>query len=123
MFPGYVLVGTDDMATMFDRAIGVHGVLKFLKNEGKFQKIELSEISRLVYMADNDGVIGESVVTLEQRSTHSCSVGFAERRGRLYHEVQQVQRACGGRLPTRHGAARDMARSEVAENANETLGL
>jgi hypothetical protein len=93
-------------------------------NEGKFQKIELSEISRLVYMADNDGIIGESVVTLEQRSTHSCSVRFAERRGRLYHEVQQGRK---GRVAV--DFLLGTAQCEIwlavrlAENVNETIGL
>ena len=66
MFPGYVLVGTDDIERIFDIAIGLKGVLKFLQNGDEFQKIRLEEISRLVYMADNDDLIGESEICFDK---------------------------------------------------------
>jgi transcriptional antiterminator NusG len=65
MFPGYVLVGTDDIKNVFSIADGLKGILKFLKTDDEFQEIRLEEISRITYMADEDDVIGESEVCLD----------------------------------------------------------
>jgi len=67
MFPGYVLVGTEGIERVFDVALGVQGKLRFLRSNDSdkdFQEVRLDEISRLVYMVDERGVIGESEVTL-----------------------------------------------------------
>ena len=66
MFPGYVLVGTETIEQVFSFAGRIKGVLKFLKNEDGFQEVRLEEISRLIYMADEDDVIGESEVRLDE---------------------------------------------------------
>jgi len=67
MFPGYVLVGTDDIDGVFNVANGMKSVLKFLKSDdGEFLEIKLEEISRLVYMADEEDVIGASDVYLNE---------------------------------------------------------
>jgi len=65
MFPGYVLAGTDDIDGVFNAAKGLKGVLKVLKNDDGFQEVRLEEISRLVYMAGEDDVIGVSEVCLD----------------------------------------------------------
>ena len=99
MFPGYVLVGTDDIKGVFSISNGLKGVLKFLKNEDEFQEIRLEEISRLVYMAGEEDVIGESEVCLDEdnrivvlsgplKDMEGSIVKFNRRRERVAVEFQ-----------------------------------
>jgi transcriptional antiterminator NusG len=66
MFPGYVLVGTEQIDEVFDFVNNIKGVLRFLKNNDEFQEVHLEEISRLIYMTDDEGVIGDSKVWLNE---------------------------------------------------------
>jgi transcriptional antiterminator NusG len=64
MFPSYVLIGTEQIEEVYDLVREIGGVLRFLRNDDEFQEVRLEEISKLVYMADANGVIGESKVQL-----------------------------------------------------------
>ena len=67
MFPGYVLVGTDNIEAVYNAAANLKSVLRFLKNDNDdFQQIRLEEISRLIYMADEKDTIGESEAFLDE---------------------------------------------------------
>jgi transcriptional antiterminator NusG len=78
MFPGYVLVGTEQIEQVWDLALGIKGILKFLRSsdeDRKFQQVQLSEIARLLYMADESGVIGESEVVVDEHNQISVLSG------------------------------------------------
>jgi len=66
MFPGYVLIGTEQIDEVSRLIAEVKGVLRILKNDDEFQEIRLEEISRLVHMANDKGVIGESKIWLNE---------------------------------------------------------
>jgi len=65
MFPGHVLVDTDYIEGVFEAAVGVQGIIRFLKNDGKYQEVESSEIAKLVYWSDENGIVGESEAYLD----------------------------------------------------------
>jgi transcriptional antiterminator NusG len=68
MFPGYVLVGTDQIDAVSKIIANATGALSILRGEDCYLEIRLEEISRLVYMADDEGVIGESSVCLNEEN-------------------------------------------------------
>jgi len=68
MFPGYVLVRSDDMWSMFEmfsRIRYLEKVLTVLKTPGVLSTVRLDEISNIIYMADDDGIIGVSDIYIE----------------------------------------------------------
>ena len=65
MFPGYVLARSEDIEEFAEVAIRSKNVIRLLQAEGEFQEVRLEEISAIVYMTDEAGVIGRSEVLLE----------------------------------------------------------
>jgi len=65
MFPGYVLAQSEDIREFANVVTRGKGIFRFLQNEGEFQEIRLEEISAIVYMTDEAGVIGPSEALLE----------------------------------------------------------
>ena len=65
MFPGYVLIGTEHIADLYTKTMKCKDLYRFLKSNGEFQEIGLDEISNIVYMADEEGVIGISDIYIE----------------------------------------------------------
>jgi transcriptional antiterminator NusG len=65
MFPGYVLVQSEDIFSLAKHTAHCKGLLRFLKSEGDFQEIRLEEISQIVYMVDEEGAIGFSEILAE----------------------------------------------------------
>jgi transcriptional antiterminator NusG len=69
MFPGYVLIGTAQVERVFALTRGLKDVNKFLRTndeDKEFQEIALSEIMHIINLCDNDGIIRESMVTLDE---------------------------------------------------------
>ena len=62
MFPGYVLVESEEIIKLAEIVRNCKGLFRFLKNESEFQEIRLEEILAIVYMTDEVGVIGISEV-------------------------------------------------------------
>ena len=65
MFPGYVLVESEDIRGVAKLTKSCKGIFRYLESEGEFQEIRLEEVSAIVYMTDEAGVIGSSEVLLE----------------------------------------------------------
>jgi transcriptional antiterminator NusG len=65
MFPGYVLVESEEIQEFAKIVTKAKGIFRFLQSEGEFQKIRLEEISAIVYMTDETDVIGASKVIAE----------------------------------------------------------
>jgi transcriptional antiterminator NusG len=65
MFPGYVLVQSEDIRGIAEVTRRGKGIIRFLQNEDDFQEIRLEEISMIVYMTDEAGVIGVSEALVE----------------------------------------------------------
>lgn len=65
MFPGYVLVRSNNIDEFFRRTRNCNYLYRFLKLENDFQKIRLEEIANIIYLLDDDGVIGASNVSIE----------------------------------------------------------
>jgi transcriptional antiterminator NusG len=66
MFPGYVLIGTEQISELSGPVSGIDGVIRFLKDREGFQEVRPEEIAGLIHMAGEDGVISESKVRLGQ---------------------------------------------------------
>lgn len=60
MFPGYVLIETDDILDFYIRAKDVPHILKFLKARDYFYEVRSDEIRQIIHMADNKGLIDVS---------------------------------------------------------------
>lgn len=65
MFPGYVLLNTSDVFSFYSKARYFTHIYSVLHNAEHFREIELSEISNIIYMADEHGVIGKSDIFVE----------------------------------------------------------
>jgi len=61
MFPGYVLVQSDNIINLAEVAKKGNGILRFLQSEGKFQKINPVEIMAVFELINDEGVIECSV--------------------------------------------------------------
>jgi transcriptional antiterminator NusG len=68
LFPGYVLVGTEQIEKISPFITNTAGVLNVLKADNYYLEISLEEISGLIYMADAHGVIGESKIRLNEEN-------------------------------------------------------
>jgi transcriptional antiterminator NusG len=68
MFPGYVIVGTEQIYRFADVAKQNSSVLYALSEDSEFLEIYLHEISPLIYMLDDDDVIGISKVEFGEDS-------------------------------------------------------
>lgn len=57
MFPGYVLVETDNIIQFYSRAKGAPHIIKFLRERDYFHEIKLDEIRQILHMTDHKGLI------------------------------------------------------------------
>jgi transcriptional antiterminator NusG len=62
MFPGYVLVESEDIRSFAELARNCKGVYRFLENEGAFQQIADAEMAQIVCLTNEQGLIGVSDV-------------------------------------------------------------
>ena len=62
MFPGYILLQTEQVLDFYFKTKRCYRLLGVLRQEVFFKEIKLEEISNIVYMTDEDGVIGKSDV-------------------------------------------------------------
>ncbi|MFP3153151.1 hypothetical protein LQZ18_01710 [Lachnospiraceae bacterium ZAX-1] len=60
MFPGYVLIGTEQIEDVYKLIVRVQSVLDVLQNDDEFLEVRLEEIARLIQMADDNGIIQKS---------------------------------------------------------------
>ena len=60
LFPGYIFVETDEIVEFYYRIKGRPHIIRVLRNDILFHEIELNEIYQIIYMANDDGVIGIS---------------------------------------------------------------
>jgi transcriptional antiterminator NusG len=60
-----VLVGTDQIEAVSNIITNTKWVLRLLKSEGIFLEVGLDEIIRLMHMADDNDMIGESEIRLD----------------------------------------------------------
>jgi transcriptional antiterminator NusG len=65
MFPGYVLIGTDNIVELYSAIRQNNKILSLLRDEEGYSKLRLEEIAHIVYMSDDEGVIGESDIFVE----------------------------------------------------------
>ncbi len=60
MFPGYVLLETDNINEFYSRARGGPHIIKFLKNNYNFLEVSVNEIRQILNMVDHEGLINIS---------------------------------------------------------------
>lgn len=60
MFPGYVLIETDNILDFYIRAKDGPHILRFLKARDYFHEVGSDEIRQIIHMADNKGLIDVS---------------------------------------------------------------
>ena len=65
MFPGYVLIRTDNAWEIYNKTRSFERLYRFLNHNGKIDEICLDEISNIIYMVDKEGVIGISDLFVE----------------------------------------------------------
>jgi len=65
MFPGYVLVQSDEIRELAILTKHCEGLFRYLENEGEPQEIKLEEILAIACMTDEFGVIGTSKMQIE----------------------------------------------------------
>lgn len=65
MFPGYVFIKTDNAWDVYNKTRHLSSLYRFLNSDAVIQEIRLEEISNLVYMIDDKGVIGVSDIYVE----------------------------------------------------------
>lgn len=65
MFPGYVLIKTNNAWDIFNKTRHLDSIHKFLHSNSEMQEIRLEEIANIVYMLDEEGVIGISDIYVE----------------------------------------------------------
>lgn len=64
MFPGYVLLETDNINEFYNRARGGPHIIKFLKNNYNFLQVSVNEITQILNMVDHEGLINISQVII-----------------------------------------------------------
>ena len=57
VFPGYILIETDYINDIYYRTLKIDHLYRYLRCNGSFEEIRLEEISNIVYMANEEGVI------------------------------------------------------------------
>jgi len=65
MFPGYVLVQSEEIRELAEVAARAKGILRFLQNEGEFQEVNPAEIIAVLELVNDEGLIECSVVEIE----------------------------------------------------------
>lgn len=66
MFPGYILIRSDDPWNVFYKIRHFEHLYRFLNHDRQMEEIRLEEIANIVYMADDEGVIGISDIYVEE---------------------------------------------------------
>lgn len=61
MFPGYVLIETDNIIKFYSRAKGSPHIINFLRENDYFHEIRLDEIRQILHMIDHKGLIDVSL--------------------------------------------------------------
>lgn len=65
MFPGYVLIRSDEIVEIFQRTRKCPFLYSFLRINENFQEIRPEEISNILCMVDEEGIVGISDVLVE----------------------------------------------------------
>lgn len=65
LFPGYILLETDNITELYHLIKNCEYLIDILRRGEYFSEIKLEEIANIVYMADDDGVIGNSDIYVE----------------------------------------------------------
>jgi len=65
MFPGYILVNSNDIVKLYQLTKQCKGLYRFLRLESEFQEISQNEISNIINMMDDQGIIGCSDIFVE----------------------------------------------------------
>lgn len=60
LFPGYILVGTEDICGFYLSVRNVPHIIRFLGSRDAFWPVQCDEITRILSMANRDGLIGIS---------------------------------------------------------------
>lgn len=61
MFPGYILIETDDIIQFYRRVKGSPHIINFLREKDYFQEIRLEEIRQILHMTNHKGLIDVSL--------------------------------------------------------------
>ncbi len=61
MFPGYVLVETDNIIQFYSRVKGAPHTIKFLREDDYFHEVRLDEIRQILHLTDQMGLIDVSL--------------------------------------------------------------
>ena len=65
MFPGYILLETDNVLKFYHLTRQCNYLIDILRHGEYFSEIKLEEIANIVYMMDDDGIIGNSDIYVE----------------------------------------------------------
>lgn len=65
MFPGYILIETDNITDFYTRAKKLPHIIKFLKSNNEFLEIRKEEIHPILQMTDKKGLIDISQAFIE----------------------------------------------------------
>ena len=66
MFPGYVFIKADNAWDIYNKIRHLRCLYRFLSSNADMQEVRLEETSNLVYMVDDQGVIGTSNIYVEE---------------------------------------------------------
>lgn len=64
LFPGYILLQTECINEIYFRTLRLDHLYRYLKCNGSFEEILLEEISSIIYMVNEDGVMGVSDIVI-----------------------------------------------------------
>lgn len=65
MFPGYILLQTEQILDFYLMTKGCYRIFGILRDGSYFKEVRLEEVSNIIYMTDSDGVIGKSDIFVE----------------------------------------------------------
>lgn len=65
MFPGYILIKTNEPWNIYNKTRQLGDLYRFLIQDYTIQEIRFDEIANIVYMVDQDGIIGISNIHIE----------------------------------------------------------
>lgn len=60
LFPGYILVETNQIVDFYNRVNGRPHIIKFLRNSGYFLEVRNDEINHIFHLVNKEGLIGIS---------------------------------------------------------------
>lgn len=70
MFPGYILLETDKIYEFYIHVRSIPHIIKFLKSSYYFLEISLKEITQIISMVDNKGLINISQALVINEKVH-----------------------------------------------------